>query len=77
MLQHRGQSPQLQGIINLDLGIFGSVARAGAGWMKPHRDALFAVDDCLPVEASGGGHLRLLPGAHAGIHQGSDYLVLS
>ncbi len=53
------------------------LARAGAGWMKPHRDALFAVDDCLPVEASGGGHLRLLPGAHAGIHQGSDYLVLS
>ncbi|HAI93650.1 MAG TPA: DUF1543 domain-containing protein [Xanthomonadaceae bacterium] len=53
------------------------LAQAGAGWIKPHRDALFAVDDCLPVEVGGGRHLRLLPGAHAGIRQGSDYLVLN
>ena len=51
--------------------------RAGAGWAKPHRDALFEVDDCLPVEAGGGRHLRLLRGPHAGIRQGSDYLVLN
>ena len=54
-----------------------SLAQAGAGWIEPHRDALFAVDDCLPVEVGGGRHLRLLPGAHAGIRQGSDYLVLN
>lgn len=53
-----------------------ALAQAGAGWIKPHRDALMAVDDCLPVETVGGRHLRLLRGAHAGIRQGSDYLVL-
>lgn len=53
------------------------LAQAGADWFKPHRDALFEVDDCLLVSAAGGRHIHLVPGPHAGIRQGSDYQVLA
>lgn len=54
-----------------------ALARAGAEWIKPHRDALFEVDGCLPVGPIGGLHVHLLPGAHAGIRCQSDYIVIS
>ncbi|KAF1708938.1 hypothetical protein CSC70_12660 [Pseudoxanthomonas kalamensis DSM 18571] len=51
-------------------------AQAAAEWMLPHKDALYEVDDCIPVEAAGGRHLRLTQGPHAGIAYHSDYLVV-
>lgn len=52
-------------------------AQADARWFKPHKDALLEVDDCLPVTTAGGRHIHLSAGPHAGIRQGSDYLVLA
>ncbi|KAF1713970.1 hypothetical protein CSC71_06005 [Pseudoxanthomonas sangjuensis] len=52
-------------------------ARADAGWMLPHKDALYGVDDCIPVEVAGGRHVTLVEGPHAGIAYHSDYLVIS
>lgn len=52
-------------------------AQADARWMLPHKDALYEVDGCLPVEAVGGRHVVLVEGAHAGIAYHSDYLVIS
>ena len=54
-----------------------ALAQAGAEWIKPHRDALFEVDGCLPVGPIGGLHVHLVPGAHAGIRCQSDYIVIS
>ena len=52
-------------------------AQAGTGWMLPHKDALYDVDDCLPVDAAGGRHVVLVEGRHHGIAYHSDYLVIS
>jgi hypothetical protein len=52
-------------------------AQAGAGWLLPHKDALYEVDGCIPVEAAGGRHVVLVEGPHAGIACGSDYRVIS
>lgn len=54
-----------------------ALAQAGAEWIKPHRDALFEVDGCLPVGPIGGLHVHLVHGAHAGIRSQSDYIVIS
>ena len=52
-------------------------ARADARWMLPHKDALYDVDECIPVDSAGGRHVVLVEGPHAGIACGSDYLVIS
>lgn len=52
-------------------------AQADARWRLPHKDALYDVDDCIPVDTVGGRHLVLLEGPHRGIACGSDYLVIS
>lgn len=52
-------------------------AQAGADWLLPHKDALYEVDECIPVEAAGGRHVVLVEGPHQGIQYGSDYLVIS
>lgn len=54
-----------------------ALAQAGVQWIKPHRDALFEVDSCLPVGPIGGLHVHLVHGAHAGIRCQSDYIVIS
>lgn len=54
-----------------------ALRQAGAAWIKPHRDALFEVDSCLPVGPIGGLHVHLVPGAHEGIRCQSDYIVIS
>ncbi|MCL6619086.1 MAG: DUF1543 domain-containing protein [Thermomonas hydrothermalis] len=54
-----------------------ALAAAGHTWHSPHRDALFEVDACLPLGPIGGLHVHLLPGPHAGITTGSDYIPLS
>ena len=54
-----------------------ALAQAGAEWIKPHRDALFEVDSCLPIGPIGGLHVQRVRGAHAGIHSQSDYIVIS
>lgn len=54
-----------------------ALRQAGRDWLKPHRDALFDVDACLPLGPIGGLHVHLLPGPHAGIDSHSDYIVLS
>ena len=48
-----------------------------ASWIKPHRDALFEVDSCLPLGPIGGLHIQLLPGPHQGSSCHSDYIVIS
>jgi len=53
-----------------------ALAQAGADWDQPHRDALFALDACLPLGPIGGLHVHLLPGPHAGIDSQSDYIAL-
>lgn len=45
-------------------------------WVKPHTDALFDIDDCLPVDLVGGRYVHLVSGPHRGIVQRSDYLLL-
>ncbi len=52
-------------------------AQADARWMLPHKDALYDVDECIPVDSVGGRHVVLVEGPHAGIACGSDYLVIS
>ncbi len=52
-------------------------AQADANWFLPHKDALYEVDDCIPVETAGGRHVVLVEGPHAGIVSRSDYLVIS
>ncbi|MFT3761108.1 MAG: DUF1543 domain-containing protein [Pseudoxanthomonas sp.] len=52
-------------------------AQADPGWKLPHKDALYEVDDCIPVETAGGRHVALVEGPHAGIAYHSDYLVIS
>ncbi|HBK45683.1 MAG TPA: DUF1543 domain-containing protein [Xanthomonadaceae bacterium] len=52
-------------------------ARVGASWDKPHTDALYEVDDCLPVDSVDGRHVVLVEGPHRGIACRSDYLVIS
>jgi hypothetical protein len=47
------------------------------GWIKPHRDALLEVDDCLALGPIGGLHVHLLPGPHKGVSCHSDYIVIS
>lgn len=54
-----------------------ALRQAGCDWIKPHRDALFEVDGCLPLGRIGGLHVHLVPGPHAGIACQSDYIVLS
>jgi len=54
-----------------------ALRQAGAAWIKPHRDALFEVDSCLPVGPIGGLYVHLVPGAHEGIRCQSDYIVIS
>ena len=54
-----------------------ALGQAGGEWVKPHRDALFEVDTCLPLGPIGGLHVHLVPGPHAGIDSQSDYIVLS
>ena len=53
-----------------------ALSTLGADWFKPHRDALFEVDDCLPLDRIGQRYIHLSAGAHAGIRQHSDYIVL-
>lgn len=52
-------------------------SQADGGWRLPHKDALYDVDDCIPVEAVEGRHLALVEGPHRGIECRSDYLVIS
>lgn len=50
--------------------------RMGSGWAKPHTDAVLEVDDCLPIDHVGGRYLHLVEGAHRGVVQRSDYIVI-
>ncbi|WP_249673780.1 DUF1543 domain-containing protein [Pseudomonas abieticivorans] len=47
-----------------------------AHWSKPHTDALMDVDDCLPIDEVSGRYIHLVQGAHGGIVQRNDYIVL-
>ncbi len=51
--------------------------QADASWDKPHTDALYDVDDCIPVDAVDGRHVVLVEGPHRGVACHSDYLVIS
>ncbi|MCL7715388.1 DUF1543 domain-containing protein [Stenotrophomonas sp. CPCC 101365] len=53
-----------------------ALRQAAPHWLKPHRDALLDVDDCLRIGAVAGLHVHLVPGAHDGIAVQSDYLLL-
>lgn len=46
-------------------------------WEKSHTDAVLDVDDCLPIDRVDGRYVHLVEGAHRGIVQGNDYVVLS
>jgi len=50
--------------------------RMGAGWLKPHTDAVIDVDDCLPVDLVAGRYVHLVEGEHRGIVQRSDYILI-
>ncbi|PLV19107.1 DUF1543 domain-containing protein [Pseudomonas guariconensis] len=50
--------------------------RLHAHWLKPHTDAVLEVDDCLPIDCLDGRYVHLVEGAHSGIGQYSDYLLL-
>jgi len=50
--------------------------RMQADWLKPHTDAVLEVDDCLPVDWVNGRYVHLVPGAHKGIRQRSDYIPI-
>ncbi|MFT4246676.1 MAG: DUF1543 domain-containing protein [Pseudomonas sp.] len=54
-----------------------ALTQVGGDWCKPHRDALFEVDDCLPLDRVSQRYIHLVAGPHAPIQQDSDYLVLS
>ena len=45
-------------------------------WEQGHVDALFDLDDCLPIDQVGGHHVHLVPGAHRPVVTKSDYLRL-
>ncbi|EIK96229.1 hypothetical protein PMM47T1_13093 [Pseudomonas sp. M47T1] len=47
-----------------------------AHWGKGHTDALMDVDDCLPIDEVGGRYVHLVEGAHGGVVQRNDYIVL-
>lgn len=47
-----------------------------ASWIQPHTDALLEVDDCIAIDQVGGRHVHLVRGAHNGIEQVSDYIVI-
>ncbi|MDB6442522.1 DUF1543 domain-containing protein [Pseudomonas sp. 21TX0197] len=50
--------------------------RMPADWLKSHTDAVLEVDDCLPVDLVNGRYVHLVPGAHKGIGQRSDYILI-
>ncbi|MGH2294320.1 MULTISPECIES: DUF1543 domain-containing protein [Pseudomonas] len=50
--------------------------RLQSAWLKPHTDAVLEVDDCLPVDLVGGRYVHLIEGAHGGLRQYSDYILL-
>ena len=50
--------------------------RMGAGWLKPHTDAVLDVDDCLPVDLVAGRYVHLVEGEHRGIVQHSGYILI-
>ncbi len=54
-----------------------ALQQADRQWLKPHRDALFEVDTCMPLGPIGGLHVQLQRGPHAGIRSHSDYIVIS
>lgn len=45
-------------------------------WKKAHTDAVLDVDDCLPIDEVGGRYVHLIEGAHRGVTQRNDYIVL-
>lgn len=45
-------------------------------WGQAHTDALFDVDDCLPIDEASGRYIHLVEGEHDGVVQGNDYIVL-
>lgn len=45
-------------------------------WTQPHIDAVMDVDDCLPIDEVSGRYVHLVEGAHNGITQQNDYIVL-
>jgi hypothetical protein len=47
-----------------------------SSWKKAHTDAVMDVDDCLPVDEIEGRYVHLVEGAHAGVVQRNDYIVL-
>ncbi|RCL27319.1 DUF1543 domain-containing protein [Pseudomonas sp. AFG_SD02_1510_Pfu_092] len=50
--------------------------RLQAGWLKAHTDAVLDVDDCLPIDLVSGRYVHLTEGAHDGVRQYSDYILL-
>jgi hypothetical protein len=46
-------------------------------WAKSHTDALMDVDDCLPIDEVSGRYIHLVEGAHGGVTQHNDYIVLA
>lgn len=47
-----------------------------AHWKQSHTDALMDVDDCLPIDQVGGRYIHLVEGAHQGVIQHNDYIVI-
>lgn len=47
-----------------------------ADWLKPHTDAVLEVDDCLPIDRVEGRYVNLIEGAHNGIRQFNDYILI-
>jgi hypothetical protein len=45
-------------------------------WSQAHTDALLDVDDCLPIDLVSGRYVHLVEGAHEGVVQGNDYIVI-
>ena len=52
-------------------------ALAPSVWEQGHVDALFDLDDCVPVDRVGGHHVHLVPGAHRPVVAKSDYIRLT
>ncbi|MQG95606.1 DUF1543 domain-containing protein [Pseudomonas sp. MN1F] len=50
--------------------------RLQASWLKPHTDAVLDVDDCLAIDWVNGRYVHLTEGAHDGLRQYSDYILL-
>ncbi|QQD20424.1 DUF1543 domain-containing protein [Oceanospirillaceae bacterium ASx5O] len=51
-------------------------ARAGELWLKPHRDNLAEVDDCLQLDQIEGLFVHLVREPHQGCAFRNDYIVL-